>query len=152
MGLERWLSDTDSWRTWVLPASGWQLPVTPVLESLMLPSVLCRYLACTWCADMQANTHMYKAKINLIKLESRGQNWSFRRCEVIAMKLVAFTAGLVAMLTMIQMKLIRIQKTERSQWINTLSHQWILLRSHARVEDLVNVQGRPEHFNKTTYR
>lgn len=102
MGLERWLSDTDSWRTWVLPATRWQLTVTPVLESLILPSGLCRYLACTWCTGMQANIHMYKTKINLIKIEPLGQNLSFRKCEIIAMNLLAFTVGLVAMLTIIQ--------------------------------------------------
>lgn len=46
------------------------------------------------------HTYMYKIKINLIKIESLGQNLSFR--EVIAMNLVVFTVGLVAVLTTIQ--------------------------------------------------
>lgn len=51
---------------------------------------------------MWANTHTYKIKINRIKIEPLGQNLSFRECEVIAMNVVVFTVGLVAMLTIIQ--------------------------------------------------
>lgn len=72
---------------------------------------------------MWANTHMYKIKINLIKIESLGQNLSFRECEVIAMNLVVFYSGIGCSANNYTMKLIRIQKTERSQGINTLSNQ-----------------------------